>query len=109
MNTYFGENLKMFLKRSGMTNTELSNRLGVSEVAVSRWVSGQRNPRAEMIDKLCEIFNCTHNDLMMPNSEEIQRDKEAYAEALRLLESLNTDGIMEVVNYIGNLNDRFLK
>ena len=83
--------------------------LGVSEVAVSRWVSGQRNPRAEMIDRMCEIFSCTHNDLMMPNSEEIQRDKEAYAEALKLLESLNTDGIMEVVNYIGNLNDRFLK
>lgn len=106
---FIGDNIKMFLTRNGMTNTELGKRLGVSEVAVSRWVSGQRNPRAGMIDKMCEVFGCTHNDLMAHNSEEMQQDREAYAEVLRLLESLNTDGIIEVVNYIGNLNDRFLK
>lgn len=106
---YFSDNLKMFMDREGISNTELAKRLGVSEVAVSRWRSGERNPRSEMIDRMCVIFNCTHNDLMAPNSAEIQLDKEAYAEVLKLLEGLNTEGIQEVINYIGNLNDRFLR
>lgn len=109
MNPYFCENLKMFLTTNRMTNTELGKRLGVSEVSVSRWVSGERNPRAGMIDKMCEIFHCSHNDLLAPNSEERQKDNEAYAEALKLLESLNTSGVLEVINFIGNLNDRFKK
>lgn len=106
---YFSENLKMFMERAGMSNTDLANRVGVSEVAVSRWRSGERNPRAGIVEMLCSIFNCSYNDLMGPNSAEIQLDKEAYTEVLKLLEGLNTEGIQEVINFIGNLNDRFLK
>lgn len=106
---YFGENLKMFLSRNHMTNTELGKRIGVSEVTVSRWVSGDRNPRAVMVAKICEVFGCTYDDLMLPNSEEIQRDKEAYAEVLQLLEKLNTSGIEEVINFIGLLDSRYIK
>ena len=109
MNQYFCENLQMFLEKFGMSKTELGKKLGVSEVAVSRWITGERNPRAEMITKMCEIFGCSYNDLMLPNSREIQEDREAYTEALELLEGLNTEGIRQVINYISNLNDRFLK
>jgi len=100
----FNENLKMFMSRHNLTNTKLAKMLGVSEVAVSRWVSGQRNPRKVMIDKMCEIFNCTHNDLM---SE--RQDLDAYTEVLKLLEGLNTNGLTEVVNFIGSLDDSYLK
>ena len=109
MNIYFCNNLIMFMEKNGLSNTELASRLGVSEVAVSRWKTGSRNPRAEMIDKMCEIFNCTHNDLLAPNSAEIQLDRETYGHALKLLEGLNTNGLQEVCNFIENLNDRFKK
>lgn len=106
---FFSENLKMFMDRYGISNTELAKRVGVSEVAVSRWKNGDRNPRAGIVEQLCSIFNCSYNDLMGPNSAEIQLDKEAYTEVLKLLEGLNTEGIQEVINFIGNLNDRFLR
>ncbi len=100
----FNDNLKMFMEKNDLTNTKLAKMLGVSEVAVSRWVSGQRNPRKVMIDRMCEIFNCTHNDLMQDH-----KDLDAYREVLKLLESLNTRGISEVINFIGNLDNQFMK
>ena len=109
MNIYFVQNLQMFMEKNGISNTELANKLGVSEVAVSRWKSGERNPRSEMVDKMCGIFNCTHNDLMAPNSAKIQEDRECYSETLKLLENLNTDGLREVMRYIKNLNGRFMR
>ena len=107
MNIYFVQNLQMFMEKENLNNTELAKMLGVTEVAVSRWKSGDRNPRSEMIDKMCVLFNCTHNDLLAPNSAEIQEDRECYAEALKLLETLNTDGLKEITRYIVNLNDKF--
>lgn len=109
MNIYFVQNLQMFMEKSGISNTELANKLGVSEVAVSRWKSGERNPRSEMIDRMCVIFNCSHNDLMAPNSAEIQEDRECYSETLKLLENLNTEGLKEVARFIRNLNGRFMR
>lgn len=109
MNIYFVQNLQMFMEKSGITNTELASKLGVSEVAVSRWKSGERNPRSEMIDRMCVIFNCSHNDLMAPNSAEIQEDRECYSETMKLLENLNTEGLKEVARFIRNLNGRFMR
>ena len=109
MNNFFTQNLQMFMEMRQMSNTELARKLGVSEVAVSRWKSGERNPRSEMIDRMCVIFECTHNDLLAPNSAEIQEDRENYTEVLKLLETLNTEGLKEITRYIGNLNDKFKK
>lgn len=39
--------LERYLKKSGLTQQEFADQLGVSHVAVWHWVTGQRVPRAE--------------------------------------------------------------
>jgi transcriptional regulator with XRE-family HTH domain len=42
---------------------ELAERVGVTRVAVSQWERGIVKPRYEHVVKLCEIFNCSPEDL----------------------------------------------
>lgn len=109
MSNVFGDNLKMYMGLRGFNNTTLGERIGVTDVTISYWIHGKRDPRMSMVDKLCEVFHCTRTDLMMPNSVEIALERESYREVLELVSSLNKDGLDEVINFCGNLADRFYK
>ncbi|HIF9114780.1 TPA: XRE family transcriptional regulator [Photobacterium damselae] len=56
MNT-IGERIKQLRIKSGVTQHELGNALGVTDVAVSRWELGFTSPRAKTMTKLAEYFN----------------------------------------------------
>lgn len=45
----FAENLRTALDRSGMTQRQLADRLGVTEVTISRYVRGDRRPRCNIL------------------------------------------------------------
>lgn len=47
-------NLADFLKLSGMSVTAFAARAGVSEAAVSRYASGKRMPRPDILRRICE-------------------------------------------------------
>lgn len=57
MDNTFGERLRELRKRRRMNRDELGDILGVSGNAITAYETGKRNPRKEVIDKICEYFD----------------------------------------------------
>ncbi len=69
----FGERLKKFRKKSGLTQTQLAEAVGVSLLTCFRWEKNERAPRLEDIKALAQALNVPESDLLNdppPNSGE---------------------------------------
>lgn len=53
----FARNVSRLRKEAGITQSDLSIKLGYARNAVSRWESGELLPRAESLEKLAKFFN----------------------------------------------------
>lgn len=59
-------NIQPLLKEQGKTRYWLSKQMGMSYQNVSKLVSGKsRAVRLETLEVLCQIFDCTPNDLFV--------------------------------------------
>lgn len=65
----FSRNLRNKLDAKRITQNDVARHLGVSAVAVSRWVNGESMPRPNMLDKLCAYLVCTPEDLMTDHTK----------------------------------------
>ena len=55
--------IKALRKKNSITQQELADLLGVDKTTVSKWETGSSFPRANVLPKIAEIFQCTINDL----------------------------------------------
>lgn len=60
----FIKNLSNLLEEEGITQRELAEKIGVTEVTISRYLSGERNPRIEIVSKIANFFNVTTDYLL---------------------------------------------
>ena len=60
----FANNLKKYLKETGITASELSRRLDIDRSSVTWWTTGRSTPTIERIQQLATIFNCNVSDLI---------------------------------------------
>lgn len=60
----FSENLNFLMRKHGINQKELAERMGVSKQTVSTWCKGLNTPRTEKLDRLCSILDCDRNTLM---------------------------------------------
>lgn len=73
------ENLQNLRKMKNMSQEELAEKLNVSRQAVSKWESGNGYPETEKIISICEIFNCSMDQLVKGKiSEDIKSEKNNY-------------------------------
>ena len=56
--------IKNIRKQKGVTQTELSLKLGVDQTTVSQWETGKIKPRVDTLIKLAEFFGCTVDELL---------------------------------------------
>ena len=56
METNFGTKIKELRDASGMTQTELAERIGVSKSVISAYEKGIRNPSHKVIQSIAEVF-----------------------------------------------------
>lgn len=68
-NAIFSKCLKYYLNKYDMTQSELAKRLGVSTQSVTNWCKGDKSPRMDKVDAMCEIFHCKRSDLMEDNTD----------------------------------------
>ena len=61
--------LKEWRTKSGLSQFELSEKAGVHENTIRRWESGQREPRASEIAKLCEVLGVSEAELLRGPAE----------------------------------------
>lgn len=64
MPSKFAMNLKMYLDLRGMTRGKLAEQVGVTEVAIGRYVSGEREPKAVTVAAIADALDVTVDDLM---------------------------------------------
>ena len=55
--------LKEIRTAKGYSQEQLANVLYVKQNTVSQWENGQRQIKAEMIAKICEVLDTTFNEL----------------------------------------------
>ena len=60
----FGERLKMFRKRKGISQEELADRLHVARQTVSKWENGTSVPDAIMLVKISEQLDVSVSELL---------------------------------------------
>ena len=55
--------MKKAIQDSGYKQKFIADRIGVSEISISYWISGQRNPSRDHIRNLAKICRCKMSDL----------------------------------------------
>ncbi len=56
-------NIQMYRKKSGLTQEELAEKLGVSFQAVSKWENGKCSPDIMFLPIMADIFGCYIDEL----------------------------------------------
>ena len=67
--------LKVVMAEKDLSNTWLSERLGVSQATVSKWMTNFSQPNLETLIKISKVLNVDLNELVRP--DEVQIDEEA--------------------------------
>lgn len=62
--------LKQLRETSGMTQTELAQRLGVGQSTIAMWETGESFPRTDKLPELAKIFGCTIDELFATEEKE---------------------------------------
>ena len=75
----FSENLQILRKKQNMSQEQLAEKLEVSRQAVSKWESGSGYPETEKLITICEIFDCSIDEILKGKfSEDSNGDKRQY-------------------------------
>ena len=63
------------LQKRGMTQKELASRIGVTEAVVSRYVSGDRDPKPEVLANIATALNTASDYLLGIENEEFDHPR----------------------------------
>ena len=56
--------IKMYRKKAGFSQIKLAEVLNVQPNTIWRWERGERIPHWNDIQRMCELFGCTSDELM---------------------------------------------
>ena len=59
----FGDKIKRMIHIRNMTQAQLASELGISEVVLSRYITGARIPSSYLVYQIARILNCDVNCL----------------------------------------------
>ena len=60
----FAENLKLLLKEYDFNQVSLSEKTGISQSAISAWLSDKKEPSITSLWIFSDLFNCTIDELL---------------------------------------------
>jgi len=83
MKMYIGKNIKEQRELSQMTQAELADKLGVSNKLVWSWESNRTEPKAAHVQKMCEVFGCSEDELIKQINIDICYDEYMLLEQYR--------------------------
>lgn len=72
MNETIGNRITKYRKAKGLTQEGLSNLMGVSAQAVSKWETDASCPDIGTLPRLCKILGITTDELLTGNSNEVK-------------------------------------
>lgn len=60
----FSRNLVRYMERSGKTQREVSEYMGVASSTFNEWMKGKKYPRMDKVELLANYFGCKKSDLI---------------------------------------------
>lgn len=63
----FTENLRRLMREDNINQVMLSNEIGVSQSAISAWLSGKKEPSINSLWLLADYFHCSVDELIGRN------------------------------------------
>ncbi|MBR1911711.1 MAG: helix-turn-helix domain-containing protein [Treponema sp.] len=114
MNISFINKVEEILRIKGMSQKELASRIGVSEVTVSRWLNGERNPSVRTVEKLAEVLETSASYLLSEEKENLSETTQKSNEdsvnwgallAGTALTATAVIGIVAIAKAMGKLNE----
>lgn len=69
-----GNNIVEHLRRNHMNQRQLAEKINVTEITMSRWCTGIRQPSVYALRRMSLVFNCTMEDLTYGLLEEHEYD-----------------------------------
>ncbi|MCR5609539.1 MAG: helix-turn-helix domain-containing protein [Lachnospiraceae bacterium] len=81
--TTFAERLAELLKKHGITQKELAERVGVTEATMSRYMHSERIPKSEIIANIATALHTTSDYLL--GTEEKGNIENDYPRIIRLI------------------------
>ena len=109
MNESVRNRIEERLRARQMTQRDLAARLGVSEVTVSRWLSGERTPSIETMGKIANALGTTISYLLSENRGSVeQSDPSGWVKFLAgtALSATAVIGIVALAKAMGKLSDK---
>lgn len=64
-----GARIKPLLEKKGMTQRDLAHEIGCTETSISRYISGERMPKANIIVYMADALNTT-TDYILGRTDE---------------------------------------
>lgn len=104
-----GDNVRLYMELYGYNQVDLAAAMGISPSAVRSWLKYGHTPRAKQIEQLCEIFNCTYERLVTPQTAETIRHDILTNHIIDAVNKLNDEGKKKVLQYAGDLAERYKK
>lgn len=117
MDANFRNRMESLLKSKGITQRELAEKLDVSEVTVSRWMTdgaNGRNPSVQTLQKIAEILETTPDYLLGKESPEIKPAQGAGSDSVNwgailagtALTATAVIGIVALAKAMGKISDK---
>ena len=69
----FGDKLILLRKKKGLSQEDLAEKLGVSRQSVSKWESNNTYPETDKIVQICNLFECSMDDLINDKITDIEQ------------------------------------
>lgn len=103
-----GENIRKYRKEAGLTQTELSEKLGIIQPNIARWETNRIIPSIGTLKKLTKILNVSIDSLLFTEKEKKRfkvTDRELL-EKLKDLDKLTPEDRTTIVNLIDTMKIR---
>jgi len=99
----FGDKLIALRKKNGLSQEELAEKLNVSRQSVSKWESNNTYPETDKIVQICNLFNCSMDDLINDKITDIDNVSRTEKNNLNIgIDSL-LDFVTRTINMFSNM------
>ena len=88
------DNLIQLRRKSGLSQEQLADKIGVSRQAISKWECGQSTPELEKLMAMSELFNVSLDELTKGPSESPAKDTSAESSETKEFTSAKIVGIV---------------
>ncbi len=94
------ERIKMLMKEKGMTQKELSLKANITEASMSKYLSGDRVPRIDVIVNIANALEVSVDALLGGTNSQINCLSEAKLVLARGKDKLTNDDKKELIKFI---------